>query len=91
MKAMYSKTKSSVSSPYQILVKIDEVKHSIRSLSAHLVQEAERKQKKKAAAAGEGGLLSNLWRKGERSRGNDSLRITVLVVAVLCTNAFGSL
>ena len=90
MKAMYSKTKSSVSSPYQILVKIDEVKHSIRSLTAHLAQEAERKQKKKAAA-GEGGLLSNLWRKGERSRGNDSLRIPVLVVAVLCTNAFGSL
>ena len=88
MKAMYSKTKSSVSSPYQILVKIDEVKHSIRSLTAHLAQEAERKQKKKAAA-GEGGLLSNLWRKGERS--NDSLRIPVLVVAVLCTNAFGSL
>ena len=86
MKAMYSKTKSSVSSPYQILVKIDEVKHSIRSLTAHLAQEAERKQK---AAAGEGGLLSNLWRKGERS--NDSLRIPVLVVAVLCTNAFGSL
>ena len=90
MKAMYSKTKSSVSSPYQILVKIDEVKHSIRSLTAHLAQEAERKQKKKAAA-GEGGLLSNLWRKGERSRGNDSLRIPVLVAAVLCTNAFGSL
>ena len=90
MKAMYSKTKSSVSSPYQILVKIDEVKHSIRSLTAHLAQEAERKQKKKAAA-GEGGLLSNLWRKGERSRGNDSLRIPVLVEAVLCTNAFGSL
>lgn len=28
---MYKKTKSSVSSPYQILVKIDEVKHSFNS------------------------------------------------------------